>query len=384
MADGRSARYPTLDAMRGIALISMVASHVSLPGHPTTIDKLMHEPHWIDGAFYFVAISGVVAGLVHRRIVDRYGPAASARKLARRAGFIYLVQLGLVMATVTVASVRSSAQLFNTPTWDDLGGLIPGLWRMARLQVEPNFTGVLPMYVIFLLLAIPAVLAMRRGWWWAVAGGSLALYVVGKAIGRVTFATWAGSFDVLGWQLLFIAGLMTGWAWEHGLRAIPRRVQRAAVVGAAGTTALFFLLAQAAPGRTESVLGALLQKFPGGAMAFVYAAAALLTAYVVLDWLRRFRLARDVMAPLQILGVKGLPGYVAMVLTILFFATFPSLPRNELTVVVVVVVAGVSEWGAWKWATRPRKARTAAAPAARTGLVLPGVAPTPIVNDASA
>jgi hypothetical protein len=239
------------------------------------------------------------------------------------------------------------------------------------------------MYVVFLLLAIPAVYALRAGAWWAVAGGSLALYAVGKAVGRVTFATWPGSFDVLGWQLLFIAGLMTGWAWEHGLRTIPPRVERAVAFTAAGLTIGFLLLARAAPSGVEDRLGVLIQKFPGGAVAFLYAAAALLTAYVVLDWSRRYRLARQIMAPLQILGVKGLPGYVAMVLTILFFATFPSLPRNELTVVIVIVVAGLAEYGSWRWATRTRRPRVAET--ARVGpRRVVRVAPSPAVNDASA
>jgi hypothetical protein len=351
-------RYPTIDALRGFALISMVSSHVSLPNNPTEADIILHKAVWIDGAFYFVALSGLVAGLVHRRIVDRYGFNASARKLTKRAGFIYLVQLFLVATTITLASVRSSAQLFNTPTWAELGGVLRGMVDVALLRVEPNFTGVLPMYVFFLLLAVPAVWALRKGLWWAVVGGSLALFAVAKGLGGFRFASWGGSFDPFGWQLLFIGGLLLGWSWEHERLEIPERMRRWAVMASVAATAVFLFLAFRLAEQTEDVFGPLLGKFGGPPLAFVFAGCALITAYAVVDWARRWAVIDTVLRPVEILGVKGLPGYVAMVLTILFFATFPSLPRNDLTVIFVVLVAGCSEYGAWKLAQR-RSTRSA-------------------------
>ena len=120
-------RYPTLDILRGLALISMVTAHVSLLGHPSLSDRLVHEVPWIDGAFYFVAVSGVVSGLVHRRIVEKQGFEASARKLVRRAGFIYLVQIGLVAATITLATIDSTTTLELTPTWSSSAGCCEAL-----------------------------------------------------------------------------------------------------------------------------------------------------------------------------------------------------------------------------------------------------------------
>jgi hypothetical protein len=351
-------RYPTIDALRGFALISMVSSHVSLPDNPTQADIILHKAVWIDGAFYFVALSGLVAGLVHRRIVDRYGFNASASKLTKRAGFIYLVQLGLVALTITLASVRGSAQLFNTPTWSELGGVLRGMVDVALLRVEPNFTGVLPMYVFFLLLAVPAVWALRRNLWWAVVGGSLLLFAVAKGLGGFRFASWGGSFDPFGWQLLFMGGLLLGWSWEHERLDIPERLRRYAVMASIAVTAVFLFLALRLAERTEDVFGPLLGKFGGPPLAFVFAGCALITVYAFLDWARRWPVVDTILRPVEILGVKGLPGYVAMVLTILFFATFPSLPRNDLTVIFVVLVAGCSEYGAWKLAQR-RSTRTA-------------------------
>jgi hypothetical protein len=375
-AVGRSVRYPTLDVLRGLALISMVTAHVSLLGHPSFSDRVVHEIPWIDGAFYFVAVSGVVAGIVHRRIVAKQGFEASARKLARRAGFIYLVQLGLVAATVTLATVDSTTTLENTPTWSQLGGFLQGMVDIALLRVEPNFTGVLPMYVAFLLWAIPLVALLKRGLWWAAAGASIAVYAIGKLVGGFTFAAWEGSFDVLGWQLLFSAGLLFGWAWEHERLAIPEVWRRRIVAAAIGFTVLVLGLAVAGKDRADEVLAWSVTKFNGGFVAFLFAATALVTAYVVLDRLRqRYRLVDRVLKPIEILGLKGLPGYAAMVLFILVLNAFPGVPRNDLMVVITIVVCGVAEYGAWKLDAWRRRPRPAAAPAAKpfepSGLPLP-------------
>ena len=141
-------------------------------------------------------------------------------------------------------------------------------------------------------------------------GGRLLIgvYAIGKAVGGFTFTAPGTSFDVLGWQLLFTGGLLFGWAWEARRpdpgpvaqadsdrsrrlhRWCPRPRRRSA--RAAPTTS--------SPGRHET---------NGGFVAFMFAASALVTAYVVLDALRRrYTLAARLMKPLEILGLKGLPG----------------------------------------------------------------------------
>jgi hypothetical protein len=371
----RSVRYPTLDVLRGLALISMVTAHVSLLGHPSLSDRLVHEVPWIDGAFYFVAVSGVASGLVHRRIVEKQGFEASARKLVRRAGFIYLVQIGLVAATITLATIDSTTTLELTPTWSELGGVLRGLVDTALLRVEPNFTGVLPMYVAFLLWAIPMVWLLKRGLWWAVAASSIGVYAFGKAVDGFTFAAPGTSFDVLGWQLLFTGGLLLGWAWEHERLAIPALWRKRIVAAAIGFTVAVLCLAVASKGRADDVLDWTVTKFNGGFVAFMFAASALVTAYVVLDALRRrYDLAARLMKPLEILGLKGLPGYAAMVLIVLVMNAFPGVPRKDLTVVLVVVLCGLAEYGSWKFDAWRRQRHRAAAVASPTppSVSLPG------------
>lgn len=385
----RSVRYPTLDVLRGLALISMVTAHVPILGHPTLSDRLLHSPPWIDGAFYFVALSGVVSGLVHRRLVESRGVGASARKLARRAGFIYLCQVFLVVCTITLASVDSTTNLHDTPTWSGIGGLFEGLWHILRLEIEPNFTGVLSMYVMFLLWAIPVVALLRRGLWWVVMAASVTMYLGAHLLGGFTFAAWSGSFDPAGWQLLFTGGLLIGWSWEHERLAIPAERRRAVVVAAPILILVFLVAAATMRGELDDTVGWMFEKFGGGWLAFVFAGAVIIAGYSVLEWLRRYPLACKLLHPIEILGLKGLPGYMAMVLTILVIASMPQIPRNDVIVVFVIVVAGFAEWGAyrfdrWRRARGRTRAAKAAAPLPVVGTGVPAVPAGGLALDAAA
>ena len=91
------------------------------------------------------------------------------------------------------------------------------------------------------------------------------------------------------------------------------------------------------------------EKFGGGWLAFVFAAAVIVTGYTVLEWARRYPLGRKLLHPIEILGLKGLPGYMAMVLTILIIASMPQIPRNDAVVVFVIIVSGFAEWGAYRF-----------------------------------
>lgn len=72
-----------------------------------------------DGANLFVLVSGVVAGIVYRRRIETRGMTAASRALPKRAGFLYLLQLGLVLLAITLA--------YKFPTSTSWQFLISGL-----------------------------------------------------------------------------------------------------------------------------------------------------------------------------------------------------------------------------------------------------------------
>ena len=147
-------RYPSLDALRGLALVAMASAHLTYVGGSSYVEQVTHAAAWVDGAFFFVALSGVVTGLVHRRLVARRGLRASSAKLVRRSALIYAVHVGLVVLTVSAASIEPNL-LHETPTWSELGGGVAGMREILSLTLQPNFIDVLPMYVVFLLLPCP-------------------------------------------------------------------------------------------------------------------------------------------------------------------------------------------------------------------------------------
>jgi hypothetical protein len=354
-----SKRYPTVDVLRGLALFSMVTSHLTRFQDTTLLGRLMHSPRWIDGAFFFVALSGFVTGLVHRRVVARAGVTASAAKLARRAGFLYVVHVAMVLVAIAVYSADRSSTLPDTPTWVQAGGLFTAVGKVLDLALEPDFNGVLPMYVVFLLWAIVAVFLLRRGPPWLVAAISLSVYVAGQLTNGLPLASC--SFQLAGWQLLFTAGLFVGWAWEHERLAIPAaRRQKVVVVSIVGAGALF-VAARALQGPIARLVGRGIEKPNGGWLAFVFAATVLVAGYTVLERGRRVPWVNAMLRSIEIMGTKGLPGYVTMVLAVMVLDVVPGLPRNDGTAIVIAILCGAAEYAAVLLARQRREPSAVAA-----------------------
>ena len=342
----RSMRYPALDVLRAFALVSMVSYHVTDEDIRTGIARILHSAVWIDGAFFFVALSGVVTGLVHRRLVDRGGVRQSSIKLARRAGFLYAVHITLVVTIISLHSADRADPMPFTPTWGQGHGLVHLVAQVLTLRTEPDFTDVLPMYVFFLLGAILAVRLLAKGRYRDVIAISGAIYVGGRIFGGAALA--AGSFEMAGWQLLFVGGLLVGWTWEHERLALAASVRRDVVRLATAVAVALFVLARVARGAVAGLPGAPVDKMSGGLVAFAFAGAVLVVGYALIERLGQQRWARPTLSAVAIAGSKGLPGYVAMVLCVLVLQLVPSIPRNDAVVVLVAVICGLTELTALK------------------------------------
>jgi hypothetical protein len=364
-AERARSRYPAIDVMRGLALVSMISSHVAGFRIPSVIGRSLHSAHWIDGAFFFVALSGIVTGLVHRRLVERSGWLPSARKLLRRAWFLYAVHIALAV-TIMVVHGMDAASAAETPTWRQAGGLGPASRDIALLRLEPDYNTVLPMYVALLLWAVVAVALLRRRRWWAVVAISTSVYVFSQTVDGL--ALTRGAFEIGGWQLLFTAGLLVGWTWEHERRSVGEGARRALVIAAGTVVVALYVAARAAQRPMERIFGGALTKGNGGWLAFVFAGAAMVTGYVVIDRARRLPAAARVMRPVEIIGSKGLPGYVAMVLCLLVIGDVHWLGRGDLAVVAIAGVCLATEYVAVRLGRRrARLGDRAAAAVVSTG-----------------
>ena len=320
----------------------MVTTHTETFTRKTLLWHAFHVQRWIDGAFLFVALSGMVTGIVHRRVVERDGLGASQRKLWRRIGLIYVVHVALTVTILAVRSWRVVGSFGNVPTWTASGGLGRGLLAVLRLRLELDFNDILPMYVCFLLWAVVAVALLRRRLGWLVAVISVVVY--GLAQTTSDLALKPASWNIGSWQLLFTAGLLVGWSWEHRRLDQAREWRRRLILVAVAVWAVLFAAALVARGSMEREFGPALGRLNGGWLAFVFAGAGMLVAFPLIDRLWRVPPLARPLRTLGIVGSKGLPGFATMVLAILVLDLVPSIPRNDAVNLAVMVLCGCAEY----------------------------------------
>ena len=134
---------------------------------------------------------------------------------------------------------------------------------------------------------------------------SAGVYLFGQTVDGMALS--AGGFEIAGWQLLFTAGLVVGWEWEHGVAALTTRrrtwIGGASIAVAGGV----FAAAHLAPDEMTARFGATLGKNNGGWLAFVYAAALLVVGYAVLERARRVPWIASARRPVAVLAMAGPP-----------------------------------------------------------------------------
>ena len=224
-----------LDAIRGLLLISMTAVHV-----PTLVSHFLDEPlGFMSDAEGFIFLSACLAGMAYGRTYrQRDWPAMSGR-VWHRARQIYFIHMAVLLPVVLIAwafawkmtPLANHFHDFLVHPWGSLA-LIPLLLH------QPPLFDILPLYII-LMGATPFLLAIarRRGWGivlavsaggWVAAQFKLDMHFIGNLSGWLPLR-W-GSFNLLAWQLVWVAGLAIGESaltrpvlpgkWRFGLAAV--------------------------------------------------------------------------------------------------------------------------------------------------------------------
>lgn len=218
-----------IDLLRGLALLMIFINHI-----PGTIWENFTSRNFgfSDAAEGFVLMSGIATGLA-------YGPAflkgtpklAEALRPWRRAVTLWWVHclvifciLALFAALITqpgiadMAARRNVLRAVNDPT----GYMLP----LVFLGHHFAYADILPLYVV-LMLAAPPVLFVAARWPKLTMTGALVLWFV-VGFWKIRVPTWptdnAWSFNPLAWQVLFVAGILTGLAMRQGPRFLPVKV----------------------------------------------------------------------------------------------------------------------------------------------------------------
>jgi hypothetical protein len=181
-----------------------------------------------DAAEAFVLISGISAGLA-------YSPFKTFKRSARlqpwkRAFTIWWVQVIIVLLITLILAVAQhlpgvhilAAQRNVQAVLDDPASFIAPLLLLGH---QFNCVDILPLYVLF-MLAAPVLIAIASRWPPALMAASSFLWLVVGLTG-LNLPTWplegVWFFNPLSWQVLFVAGIVTGLAMSKGCRALPVR-----------------------------------------------------------------------------------------------------------------------------------------------------------------
>jgi hypothetical protein len=216
-------RYTILDGFRGFFLLFMAVIHFNGPIGSWLAN--LHHQHfgWVEDAQGFVFISGMVVGMVYgRKFLKSPSVRAIYRPILERMRTIYSHQLGLVLILLAAALALGA----NAPP--DFGPYqqAPATFTLSSLLLLSSSSnmGILPMYILFLLVTpfafamlhrrrvAPFFAIMALAWLsaqsslygWAVYQGQLALNEHGIP------ARFGLYFNLFGWQVLFFTGLYAG------------------------------------------------------------------------------------------------------------------------------------------------------------------------------
>lgn len=225
-----------IDTLRGLFLVVMTLDH--LPHHPL-LRFTRQSFGFVSAAEGFVFVSGIVSAWVYGRILAKQGEANLRLRAWHRARDLYLTYL--LLYTLALVSGRWGGRQVASQFPD----LWTRWWHGALLIYRPPFSGILPMYAVFLLLTPWLLGQMQRRRALLIWSVSTALWLAAQwgIVSPAHNLSWLqlGRFNLLAWQLLFVAGVYFGYRKAAG-RGSPVPASRFLLVFSVVLVALLFLV----------------------------------------------------------------------------------------------------------------------------------------------
>lgn len=241
-------RLSELDCLRGLLLVLMTVTHL-----PTRFSAYSHDFFgFVSAAEGFVFLSAFLAAVIHTRKARSEGWPTVRRHLHKRSLKLYAYHVLLLAFAFALASIFADRPALVNLLSFYFDQPRKALMASPLLLYCPPLFDILPMYVLFLAVT-PSVLqlAERRGFA-LVLGASTLLWGVGQLgvrahVHRVLDrfldgfpASATGAFDLFGWQLLWVLGLLLG--ASSTVRVLIRRPPRATLALALAVALGFLLL----------------------------------------------------------------------------------------------------------------------------------------------
>ena len=245
---GETGRDRRLDLLRGWIIIAVVALHIEVAGVWDYVCR--NAVGAITGAELFVALSGVVLGMVYRPALMRAGEWVTAVVMWRRARKQYVTALVVVLLVPLLGLIpRVNTEVVTTFTDRGTGGggaaaagqvydLYPNLPRLLDypppwyavkqlllLEMGPWVFNIMGLFVVLSLVLPACMWLVKRRLWWVLLALSWALYVIEDRTGLHPLPSqFEYVFPLLTWQILFTHGLVVGWHRQQIVRALTTRI----------------------------------------------------------------------------------------------------------------------------------------------------------------
>ncbi|CAN7544158.1 OpgC domain-containing protein [Rhizobium sp. LjRoot30] len=217
-------RFDVIDGMRGYFLVFMLINHLIFVGGYWLVEVNHRQFAFVEDAQGFVFLSGLLIGMVYARKMVKQGYAAGRDLIWARAFELYRYAMGTVIVILAAQMILPNAyRIWNNwlaySHFDDPLRLS----LIASFFFQPTFMDILPQYIVYMIFAPAAVWFCLKGRWGSVAVVSLIVWIAGQ-LGLQRLVTepinaWMlktdgeairSSFNLLGWQIVFFAGLIIG------------------------------------------------------------------------------------------------------------------------------------------------------------------------------
>jgi hypothetical protein len=186
----------------------------------------------VSGAELFVALSGLILGMVYGRRAVADGWWSAAGRMWSRARTLYLTSLVVLIVTYLISLLPYPDATAVTTWTDEATGTVYSMYGTTPLlasypvppaavldiiflNVGPFQFNVMGLYVVLLALAPFALWLLLGNRWWLLLGISTGLYVLNNVLEvRLFPSQFENPFPFLSWQLLFFAGMTAGYHWR--------------------------------------------------------------------------------------------------------------------------------------------------------------------------
>ncbi len=217
-----------IDLLRGIALVMIFINHV-----PGTIWENFTSRNFgfSDAAEAFVLMSGIATGLAYGPDFLRGRPSlAQALRPWHRALTLWWVHVLALFCIVALfaLTIDHSGVAVMAQDRSILRAVEHPVAMMAPLVLLGHhfaYADILPLYIVLMITA-PAILFSAVHWPKSTMAASLLLWLVAGVL-TIKMPTWPTDygwfFNPLAWQVLFVAGVLTGLAMRRGQRFLPIR-----------------------------------------------------------------------------------------------------------------------------------------------------------------